>query len=205
MIETITPLILHTVAQAGGPLTMSGLIQRIRLTLSESSVLAHIRDLADGGHLSISESPNTGMPLVTLKTFDLPPVTRTFLDGMAAKRPPLRRAASLRQQSDAISKAMKDAAERGKRRPRLAPNRAAVLSAIEDEPATAAEIAGRVGLSKTGVEEHLSILRKDGLALRYAFAQNVAAPPSPIWVGSQLRKRLDAAPNTPPKSATGAL
>lgn len=191
MIETLTPLIVHTVAQAGGPVTLAGLVERIRITLSEGSIMAHVRDLVEGGHLDIIEAGHSSLVAIALNSNTvLPKITQTFAKGFIEKRPNKHnpRGKTLKQRTDSISIAMLRAANKSKRRPRIALKRMAILSVIENEPSTTAAIAKHIGISSPAVLEHIGILIKDGLALKYAETKHDNGRCYPVWIGAELRK-----------------
>lgn len=51
MIDELTPFILRTAAQAGGPVTVGGLMERLRHELSEKTLRRHLQDLISAGRL----------------------------------------------------------------------------------------------------------------------------------------------------------
>jgi len=205
MIDAITPLVLHTVAQAGGPLTISGLMDRLRSSLADAALHQHIRDLVHGGQLR-ADAVNDGHTLTVAlpEGATLPPLHATWFKGAADHVPQPRRPRQrlpLRHQRDLISRQLVEGATRDGRRPRSSPRRALVLALIDQQPMTAIDIGAALDNGRCAIGDHLRELQRRGLAMHYAMTRNEQGLPIPLWVSARLRPSLPGPPPMPPRPA----
>ena len=204
MIDALTPLVLHTVAEAGGPLTLGSLMERLHHSLTDARLRQHIRDLASGGRLRIDTS-GTSQPTVSLAAGVLPaPIPPTFPNGTEdfVQRPVLpKRNLPISKRGDAVSRQLTEAATRDGRRPRSSPRRALVLATLDEQPMTVSDLTAVVKISRTAINEHLYELHRSGLVVRYATTRNAVGVAIPIWVSARLRLLLPGPPPIPPRPA----
>lgn len=203
MIDELTPFILRTAAQAGGPVTVGGLMERIRHELSEKTIRRHLADLisagrlrtdtvSDGHRITVTPAPGHLSPAPPPTFFGNPPEPRQRIARLPSKLP-------IRMRTDAINKAIVDAAIRDGKRPRSAPRRAEVLTLLTEQPMTTSDLAARMGVTLCSCAEHLNQLRRDGLVVRYATLRNHTGNQVALWVSTRLRQSLPDAPPIPLK------
>ena len=203
MIDELTPFILRTAAQAGGPVTVGGLMERIRHELSEKTIRRHLSDLisagqlrtetvSDGHRITVTPAPGQLSPAPPPTFFGNTPEPHKRIARLPSKLP-------IRMRTDAINNALTEAAIRDGKRPRSAPRRAAVLTLLNEQPMTTSDIAARMGVTLGSCAEHINQLRRDGLVVRYATLRNPTGNQVALWVSTRLRQSLPDAPPTPPK------
>lgn len=202
MIEAITPLILHTVAQAGGPVTLRGLLDRLRTTLSDRALLTHVQDLISAQQLQATDSAHSGIATLLIHLPEgavlpeaLPTFGRSFDDPKPVlKKPP-------KPPADPLRKAMAEANRRAGKRARMAPTRERVLHAVDQSPASSAELAATLGMTRMSIQDHIHAMRRAGLVVRYATTRSARGVPIPLWVSARLRPSLPGPPPVPPRPA----
>lgn len=203
MIDELTPFILRTAAQAGGPVTVGGLMERIRHELNEKTLRRHVADLisagrlrtdtvSDGHRITVTPAPGQLSHAPPPTFFGNPPEPRQRIARLPSKLP-------IRMRTDAINKAITEAAIRDGKRPRSAPRRAAALTLLNDQPMTTSDLAEHMGITLCACTEHINQLRRDGLVVRYATLRNHTGNQVALWVSTRLRQSLPAPPPIPPK------
>lgn len=200
MIDELTPFILRTAAQAGGPVTVGGLMERLRHELSDRTLRRHLSDLISAGRLRAETVSDGRQITVTAAPEQIsgtaPP---TFL-GTHEVRPRAVREPSrlpLRMRADLASKHIVEAGTRDHKRPRPSPRSAEVLALLNEQPMTIVDVVSALQIGQATVHEHIVALRQSGLVLRYATVRSPSGNRAALWVSTQLRPKLPAPPPLP--------